>query len=122
MKKREGFVSNSSSSAFILDLRKDGAETIEKINKHVPRPYPGDMGRGTVFCTRSEVIQFANSYIHSYHQELEEDCQCLGHWVREWISKLGAENIGFARESDEGMGGYLRTSVDGIAVAEMEYH
>ena len=90
MKSRNGFVSNSSSTSFILDIRQEGVEALLK-NCKARR---GDLfGRCTGIAYGKEVNDIIDDIIDfdDYHVE----------WVEGWIKKIGIENIVYLRESDE---------------------
>lgn len=132
MKKRNGFVSNSSSCCFILDLNRNGVK--ELVDKIVAQE-PCGLGRSTAKAVGEDAVQFANEW----NSESEDWSYCLGNWILEWSDKLGEENIVFLRESDEGMGGYLFCNeheydqdnakfkplydqLEKLTEAELEYH
>lgn len=118
MKIRSGFVSNSSSTAFILDLRDEGIEDMVK-QSNVPEAM--GLGRYTAIAVGKRAVYYAQDWIAAT-RDWYEDGGGLGHWILGWAEKLGADNIVFARESDEGMGGYLDFPAGKHAIAEMEYH
>ena len=115
MKTRKGFVSNSSSTAFILDVR-DKASARWVLANYNCIPSPKGAGRMTCIAAGVEAVEYARSL---YDPEWGNE---LGDWILEWAEKIGVENIVFARESDEGMGGYLDEFPTKEALAEMEYH
>ena len=115
MKSRQGFVSNSSSTAFILDARNKTVSRWLMANYNCV-PSPKGAGRMTCIAMGKEAVDYAKSlYDPVWGNE-------LGDWILEWAEKIGVENIVFARESDEGMGGYLDEFPTVAALAEMEYH
>lgn len=115
MKTRNGFISNSSSTSFVLDMRD------EKVRRWVACygnsiPFPHGPSRVTCLAVGQDALDYARSlWDPDWRNE-------LGEWVFEWATKIGVENLVFARESDEGMGGYLEDFPRGRALAEMEYH
>ena len=116
MKKRSGFVSNSSSTSFILDMRdKEVASWVKGHQNSIPRPWGG--GRLTCLALGTDALDYAREL---WDPDWQNE---LGEWIFEWARKIGTENLVFARESDEGMGGYLGEEFPAAhAVAEMEYH
>jgi len=102
MKIRTGFVSNSSSSSFILDIRDKGV--LELVNKMTTKK-PCDVNRLTAVAKGKDAVEYAkqwNNDVGEHHLK-----PTYGDWILEWSEKLGEDNIVFVRESDEGMGGYL---------------
>ena len=116
MKMRLGFVSNSSSTAFILDMRDDGVGELVELNKDAP--YPRGLDRRTALAVGRTAVFYGQEWV----EFCDWDDNGLGHWILEWALELGTENIVFASESDEGMGGYLQGCFRELSVAEMEYH
>ena len=127
MKIRAGFVSNSSSTAFILDLRNEQVKKIVYC-EDISLSYYG-LGRYTCAYLGDSAVNFARHYIMDWHEE-DGDCarydpendDCLGCWILKWAEELGHDHIAFVRGSDEGMGGWLKGRYRDIAVAEREYH
>lgn len=174
MKTRNGFVTNSSSTCYILDKREPGlkeafestrkttdSETVfgendtyfdydshkfeskekmlieegytisetEDFNGTVWKIYTKEidlmnaldvgLGRSTSFCEGADLLALVKSEDYEYGQGLEG-------WIREWIERLGIENVLFIRESDEGSGGFLSEKMQAYisenALDEMEYH
>jgi len=116
VKSRNGFVSNSSSTAFILDKRLPSiAKWVQESGRFIPRPQGA--GRMTCLAVGQDAIDYAKSL---YDPDWENR---LGDWIILWGREIGVENLVFARESDEGMGGYLEDDFPAHkALAEMEYH
>jgi len=118
MKMRVGFVSNSSSTAFILDLRDEGVkEMVEQSSVQLAR----GLGRYTAMAAGKAAVYYAEDWISATRDWYDEG-EGLGPWIMYWADRLGRENVVFARESDEGMGGFLDFPAHDVAVAEMEYH
>ena len=122
MKGRTGFVSNSSSTAFILDARLPSVKKwVLGEGRFVNSP-PRGCGRATCLAVGQDAIDYANFLNEDMRGWLEEDSE-LGMWILGWAKRLGIENVVFARESDEDMGGNLGDKFPaGRALAEMEYH
>ena len=105
MKTRNGFVSNSSSSSFILDLRKEGVR--ELVDKIIARE-PTGLDRCTAKAIGRDAVEYAKEWIEVIGELVNDNSSYgIGHWILEWANKLGEDNIVFVRESDEGSGGYL---------------
>jgi len=119
---RDGFVSNSSSTAFILDLREDA---VKELVKRSTVKEPCSLGRQTALAIGKRAVYYAQDWIEAteeWHKDGYDDERDLGPWILKWAERLGEDNVVFARESDEGMGGYLDFRPDALAVDEMEYH
>jgi len=117
MKTRDGFVSNSSSTCFIFDLREPKVKEFVELNRKKGIDSP-DIGRGTAISVGYDVAE--------YIDELED--LRFGYELIEilykWIYNLGADNIVFARWSDEGIGGNLTGFhlVEKLILDQVEYH
>lgn len=105
MKIRNGFVSNSSSSSFILDKRTKGVEKlIEKAQKNGVIDYTDLTRRTTVLIGKDDFRRYMSEhYGFDYEPYGEYD---VYHKLVSLYNQLN-DNIVFMRESDEGMGGYL---------------
>ena len=120
MKVRLGFVSNSSSSCFILDYSKDKVK--ELVSKCLARR-PEHTDRCTAIAIGEEARKYAKKMINWEYGSEE-----LGNWILDWIKELGKDNVVFMRESDEDMGGKLFDNKEDYKVLkkhtldEMEYH
>jgi hypothetical protein len=73
----------------------------------------------TCLAVGQEAVEYAND-LNAY--KWGDGDSPLGALILEWAEKIGVENVVFARESDEGMGGYLDDFPSHKALAEMEYH
>lgn len=122
MKIRNGFVSNSSSSSFILDKRNISEEMLEIINGLQEAK---GCGRYTAKAIGKKAVQYANDWIVEFGKYSDEPGS-LGPWILEWANKLGEENVVFVRKSDEDFDNeyshYLVRDLRGFAESEMEYH
>jgi len=130
MKIRTGFVSNSSSSCFILDYSNPEVKKLFK-GRASDNSWDADKGRCTCFLKGKEVVDYVNRYVP------RDDA--TGDWILKWARKLGEDNIVFVRESDEAMGGSIFGGEEGqysedpkikeqykkfheLVLAETEYH
>lgn len=104
MKIRHGFVSNSSSSSYILDLRKEG---VKEIVKSIRASRPLGLGRCSALAVGKDAADFAQEWIDENEAWHGAEYDGLGYWIKDWVDKLGEDNVVFVRESDEGMGGHL---------------
>jgi hypothetical protein len=94
MKLRTGFISNSSSSCFILDLRVDGVkELLEKLNPAVPNAE--DCGRMTAKSIGKDVKRYIDNLDDDNY---ENDIRTQ---VLKVANDIGIENVVLLRESDE---------------------
>lgn len=113
MKIRNGFISNSSSTAFILDARIDGTQEYLKCAKHLFGYI--DCGRGSTLCLAEGVRNYARANMDckfsSYHAQ----------WLFEQILELG-DNLIFLRISDEEMGGWCPSPPEKLIVSGREWH
>ena len=123
---RLGFVSNSSSSSFILDIRQDGVQKL--VNDFHSLDLAEGLSRCTAMAVGESAVWYAkewNKSIRGYDKPGEEDSAAggLGNWILEWAEKLGNMNVVFLRESDEEMGGYFPYPIPGnLILSEQEYH
>lgn len=121
MKFRCGFVSNSSSTCFILNLKDPGVgELVKRIKEGGISP-PYGLGRGTAMAIGDDAFQYAWDWSLDVDGDWGPD---LGEWIRDYVGEVGIENIVFIRSSDEDMGGHLPEGelVAELAIAEIEYH
>jgi hypothetical protein len=133
MKIRSGFVSNSSSTAFILDCRDDSAK---KLLSQMNSRSLDVLSRNTGVEWGKSAVTLANAHAEDVYSD---DIPYFTEWILEWAEKLGEDNIVLVRESDEGLGGYLfneendyydydkyetslRGQLDKIALSTYEYH
>ena len=116
MKIRKGFVSNSSATAFILDIRN---EHVKRAVDHSSVVEASGTGRSTAMAVGKEAVEYAEAWIASAGRWYEEG-RGLGPWILKWAEELGHENIVFAIESDEDNG--LDFHASAFSVAERDYH
>jgi len=110
MKIRNGFVSNSSSSSFIIDTRIAGAnEYLERARKEIHYNHL-DLGRYSSVCDADEIRRYL-SQDFAYHRE----------FIKKGIDILG-DAAAFVRISDENMGGWYVRPDDEIIILEGEWH
>jgi len=123
MKVRSGFVANSSSSCYILDLNDRWTkELLARLEQSGISEAVG-LGRGTAWATGDRLIDYMNDLLGCEAKYGWVDG--LGGWIQEWVDELGPGRILFVRESDEGMGGELPVELDAViarSLACTEYH
>lgn len=123
MKYRHGFVSNSSSTAFILDRRKLSPDVLHHIES-LPDMDLLDRRTGSMTGDAQEFIDARRGVLSTWSDGWDD----LNSVIAQYIGELGAENVIVVRESDEGMGGYLEdvglcySQIAELAEAEVEYH
>ena len=86
MKVRDGFVSNSSSTCWVLDIRQDGVKELVDKCKHVAGP--GYLDRCTALAQGKGVKWYAKDWIEAV-SDYGDDYRGLGHWILEWAEKIG---------------------------------
>jgi hypothetical protein len=118
MKVRNSFVSNSSSMSYILDLRDDGVREAVEFARERGIGAPMGLGRGTAIAVGHRAVEYAKQW----KAEMGEWDTGYGDWIIEHALDMGTDNIVFARDSDEGMGGRLPFNAHRLAVSEREYH
>ena len=86
MKVRNGFVSNSSSSSFILDLRDEG---VKEILENVIAQEAYGLGRCSAQAVGCDVVAYANEWLDDMGEGRYDDEYSLGGWILDWADKLG---------------------------------
>lgn len=129
MKYRNGFVSNSSSTAFILDMsnpetKKWLEDNSNSFNQANTLTEYGGYGRYTVYDYGATLKDYAENWVNEicdtdYPWDMGDN---FGSWILSHIYVLGIENAFFMRISDEGMGGDLPYPPKDIVISEREYH
>ncbi len=130
MKYRNGFVSNSSSTAFILDMSNSDTEKWLKDNNnsfnqvHTLADHKG-YSRCTAYDCGKTLKDYAEGWLNEMGKYIDYPWDIgnnFGSWILSHIYALGIENAFFMRISDEGMGGDLPYPPKEIVVSEREYH
>jgi len=120
MKQRLGFVSNSSSSCYILDLCDTKTQTIvKKLKRSCIESY--GVGRETGFAIGKDAIKYAKDWIEEAGDYNDRPEDSLGEWILDTAKQLGEENTVFIRISDEDNGIPCKLPED-LIYAEREYH
>ena len=118
MKFRLGFVSNSSSSCYILDMCDEETEKIvKKLQKNVLniKDSASSFSRCTCYGIGKDVIVFANELLNIHGEDY------LPNLIFEMAKKLGEDNLVFIRISDEDNGVDVEI-LPHLIYAETEYH
>lgn len=129
MKIRSGFVSNSSSSSFILDRREPAVRELENVlmKSHIKKVSLCGLSRLTAWGIEDDLRMFVDEWLDREIESAGMGWESQGHgsWIMEYAEKIGFDNILYVRESDEEMGGYLPwniLAIQDIALAGREYH
>lgn len=122
MKVHLDFVTNSSSTCYVLDKSTLTEEELKLVRKNswLAEPYRYDLGRNSAYAEGEPVKAFLE-YLTEDDKEFPNP---QTGWLRGLLDKIGIKNIIFVRSSDEEMGGEVM-NLDAIAktaVSEMEYH
>lgn len=126
MKIRMGFVSNSSSSCFILDARKPATKDILKKIKKIHADY--SLCRSTAKMVGKDAIRYANTWKKDIEGLYTETFKGPGDFILEVAEEIGDNNVVFIRLSDEDDAYYkmdkigLVDKISKNAVMEFEYH
>ena len=112
MKTRQGFVSNSSSSSFVLKVKKIPTELMEKINKLTDESNDTNRCTGRIINIKGWLAQ-----------------QWISEYYKEELEKFADDDHIIVRYSDEQMGGDIEDDY-GISINELaklaeyefEYH
>lgn len=98
MKIRYGFISNSSSTCFLLDMRDHESENLVNSLK-LRKPF--DLCRNTCKCVGKDAVKYAKDW----RRLIGEDYETMGITLDKAILKCakltGEDNIAFIRVSDE---------------------
>jgi hypothetical protein len=127
MKSREGFVSNSSSTCYILDLCDKETETIvRKLQKSgildLSAPTAASFSRCTCYGVGKAVREFAIEQEKDFAELYESDEEdSFSKWLYNAMEQLGEVNTVFIRVSDEDHGIPVELKPE-LIYAEREYH
>ena len=129
MKERFGFVSNSSSTCYILDLCDEETETIIKQLKKMKILNLNDsnaaiFSRCTCFGVSAAVTKFAQEQKENEDPDWDnyEETNCsFSTWLFNAVEQLGEANTIFIRVSDEDNGISVELKPE-LIYAEREYH
>lgn len=130
MKQRLGFVSNSSSSCYILDLcDKETEDIVHKLKKSnvvdLSNPTAATFSRCTCFGVGEAVTNFAEEHEEYQEEDTWDDEDEIDNsfsaWLYHAIEQLGEKNTVFIRISDEDDGLPLTLNPE-LIYAETEYH
>lgn len=98
MKVRFGFVSNSSSTCFLLDMRNHQTENIVNSLK-LRKPF--SLCRNTCKCVGKDAIKYAKSWRKEIGEDYETEGIVLDEAILKCAKEIGENNIAFIRVSDE---------------------
>jgi hypothetical protein len=118
MKSRDGFVSNSSATCFVLDLAKPGVrEFYDRCRETGIPTWPS--GRCTALLTGSGIdslLEEVTWYSKGEIQNVEPYSTIKG-----WTQNYNWEDLLLVISSDEGMGGFIDVPA-GLPDGEIEFH
>lgn len=118
MKVRNGFISNSSSSCFILDLKNPGTQKL--VIDFSKLELADGLGRSTAIAVGDLAVDFAKRWIKDLG---DYEYSGIGQWILSYAEILGKDNVVFLRESDENMEGSFPYEIPKeLIISEMEYH
>ncbi len=128
MKVRNDFVTNSSSTCYVLDKRTLTDEELAIVrNNSLRQPTFHGVSRCSAYGEGEAVERFMAFLMEddaAWAAEGYEYKNPLTEWLQEQLAQIGVDNIVFVRSSDEQMGGEVvhERLISEKAVSEREYH
>jgi len=123
MKIRNGFISNSSSTCFLLDIRDPN---LKKIIYSLKLPKPYDLCRNTCKCTGKDATKYAKDWRKWIGEDYETLGIALDKAILDCAKEIGEDNIAFIRVSDEDPKDLISkkkmTIIENNAISSFEYH
>lgn len=116
MKIRSDFITNSSSSAFVVLRNSNYYKAIQQLEDFNLK-YGDDVDRSTGVYQDKALLEFIDFFVNN---EWAHNTQILN--IKEFINQYGLEKIALVMISDEEMGGYLPAPNYDEILSEMEYH
>jgi hypothetical protein len=123
MKIRDGFISNSSSTCFLLDMRDSD---VKKAVDSLKLPKPHNLCRNTCKAVGKDATEHAKDWRRWIGESHEISGVTLDKAILDCANKIGEDNVAFIRESDEDciskISNKKRTLFENKAMSSFEYH